>query len=121
MVFPTYTEIRRWPGGFAKGLYDKLKDLSDRMDIVEGGEVEDKLKTVTVNVSATNSTGSSAADPTLIEGIPIGIVPAGNQDQLVDNVEVESDGKVKVTLAAAATAQNNFNVTVQKYTEPGPD
>ena len=33
---------------------------------------------------------------------------------IVANVEILSDGKVKVTLAANATAQNTFNVLVQK-------
>lgn len=69
---------------------------------------------VAVNVSATNTNGSSAADSTLVGASVVGIVPAGNQDQLVDNVEVEADGKIKVTLAAAATAQNQFKVSVLK-------
>lgn len=68
---------------------------------------------VAVNVSATNSSGSSAANPALIGATVIGIVPAGNQDQFIGNVEVEADGKVKVTLAAAATAQNQFKVSVK--------
>lgn len=73
---------------------------------------------VAVNVSTGNGTGSSAADPLLIGGTIIGIVPTGNQDQLVDEVIVEADGKVKVTLAANATAQNTFNVSVLKTVTP---
>lgn len=91
-----------------------LTDLDTRLTAVEGDEVEDKLKLVAVNVSTGNSNGSSNADSTLVGATPIGIVPTGNQDQLVDNVSVGSDGKVTVTLAANATAQNTFNVLVQK-------
>lgn len=109
-----FSEVLRSGRLVPKLLWDVLKDIDTRLTNVEGKEVEDKLKTVTVNVSATNANGSSSADETLIGATPIGIISAGNQDQLVDNVEVEADGKVKVTLAEAATAQNNFKVTVQK-------
>ncbi|GAA3322651.1 hypothetical protein GCM10017711_07320 [Paeniglutamicibacter sulfureus] len=41
----------------------------------------------------------------------LGIMPAGNQDQFVDNV-VEADATITVTLSSVATAENIFNVTV---------
>jgi hypothetical protein len=92
-----------------KILGDILTDLDSRLVKVEG-----KYKLVAVNVSTGNGNGSSAADSTLVGGTPVSCIPTGNQDQLVDNVEVLEDGKVKVTLAVNATAQNTFNVLVQK-------
>jgi hypothetical protein len=71
-----------------------------------------QAKAVTVNVNAAATTGSSAADPTLVGGTTIGWRSAGNQDQLIDNIVLNADGSITVTLAAAATAQNNFVVTV---------
>ncbi|MCP4259096.1 MAG: DUF2190 family protein [Planctomycetes bacterium] len=69
---------------------------------------------VAVTVSAASATGSSSADTSLIGGTIIGILPTGNQDQFVDNVTIAGDGAVTVTLAANATADNTFNVMVQK-------
>jgi hypothetical protein len=86
-----------------------LTDLDARLTAVE-----DKFKLVAVNISTGNGNGSSAADTTLVGGTPVSCIATGNNDQIVDNVEVLSDGKVKVTLAANATAQNTFNVLVQK-------
>ena len=76
--------------------------------------VEDlQFKLVAVSVTAAASSGASAADPELVNGTIMGIVPSGNQDQFVDNVAVTAaSGVVTVTLAAAATADNTFNVTV---------
>lgn len=90
-------------------LWGILTDLDARLS-----KEEDKFKLVAVSVSTGNGNGSSAADSTLVGGTPVSCISAGNQDQLVDNVEVLADGKVKVTLAANATAQNTFNVLVQK-------
>jgi len=71
-------------------------------------------KSVAVTVSTGNSSGASAADADLVAGLMIGILPTGNQDQFVDNVVLGADGSVTVTLAAAATADNTFNVIVMK-------
>lgn len=71
-------------------------------------------KVVAVTVAAAATSGSSAADPELVGGEIIGIYPTGNQDQFVDNVVLNADGSVTVTLAAAATAANTFNVIVLK-------
>ena len=109
-----FNEVLRSGRFVPKLLWENIKDIETRLTTAEGKEPEDKLKTVTVNVSMGNGNGSSAADPDMVGATPIGIVSAGNQDQLVDNVEVEGDGKVKVTLAANATVQNNFKVTCLK-------
>jgi len=74
------------------------------------GDLQYKL--VAVTVSAAASSGQSAADPDLVGGTIMGIVPTGNQDQFVDDVTLAVDGKVAVVLAVAATADNTFNVTV---------
>lgn len=63
-------------------------------------------KAVTVAPAATTGTATVVAGSRVL-----GIVPAGNQDQLVDNVAI-SGTTLTVTLAAAATAANQFNVTV---------
>ncbi|MBW2675547.1 MAG: hypothetical protein JRD89_19410 [Deltaproteobacteria bacterium] len=69
-------------------------------------------KTVSVTVAATATSGSSAADPDLVGGAIVGYYPTGNQDQLVDSIVLNPDGSVTITLAAAATADNTFNVVV---------
>ncbi len=70
------------------------------------------FKLVAITVSAASSSGVSAADPDLVGGVIVGIVPSGNQDQFVDDVTVSATGVVTVTLAANATADNDFNVAV---------
>lgn len=66
------------------------------------------LKTVAVTVASAATTGTA----TVKAGARIlGIVPAGNQDQFVDNVALIGT-TLTVTLSAAATAINSFKVTV---------
>lgn len=65
-----------------------------------------KTVAVTVNASATSGTAAVKAGAKIL-----GILPAGNQDQFVDNVAL-SGTTLTVTLAGAATATNTFNVTV---------
>lgn len=65
-----------------------------------------KTVAVTVNASATSGTATVKAGAKIL-----GILPAGNQDQFVDNVALNGT-TLTVTLAAAATANNTFNVTV---------
>lgn len=76
--------------------------------------LENRIKAVTVNVAVGQTSGASAADPDCVGGKVVGVVPAGNQDQFIDNVAIGEDGAVTVTLAAAATAENNFKVNVEK-------
>lgn len=75
---------------------------------VVGAIVPTNLKTVTVTVNAAATSGTA----TVKAGAKIlGILPAGNQDQFVDNVAL-SGTTLTVTLGAAATAANIFKVTV---------
>jgi len=85
-------------------------------ELKDGAATKPKIgyKVVAVTVAAGATSGSSPADPDLVGGEIIGIYPTGNQDQLVDNVSLGADGSVTVTLAAAATADNTFNVVVLK-------
>ena len=79
---------------------------------VTKGEVG--YKSIAVTVTTGQASGSSAADPDLVDGDILGIYSTGNQDQYVDNVVLNGDGSVTVTLAAAATADNAFKVVVLK-------
>lgn len=63
-------------------------------------------KTVTVAQGASSGTATVVAGSTII-----GIYPAGNQDQFVDNVAI-SGTTLTVTLAANATAINTYKVVV---------
>jgi len=63
---------------------------------------------VTVAAGATSGSGTCAAG-----SVVIGYYPAGNQDQFVTNISV-SGTTVTVTLKAAATADNTFNVVLLK-------
>jgi len=85
-------------------------------DLADGAITKAKLgyKRVAVTVAAGATSGSSPADSELVDGEIIGYYSTGNQDQLVDNVALGADGSVTVTLAAAATADNTFNVLVAK-------
>lgn len=64
-----------------------------------------KVAAVTVTAGATTGTASVKAGSTVT-----GIYPTGNQDQFVSNVAISST-TLTVTLKAAATANNTFNVT----------
>ena len=75
------------------------------------------FKSVAITVNAAATSGVSVADPDLVGGTIMGFTPAGNQDQRVDNITVSGTGVVTVTLAAAATANNTFRVTVWRDDE----
>ena len=79
---------------------------------VTKGKISYKVVTVTVAAGATS--GSSAADDELVDGEIIGVYSAGNQDQFISNVTLNSDGSITITLAAAATNDNTFKVIVLK-------
>lgn len=65
-------------------------------------------------VSVTVATGQTSGTGTVTAGsTPIAAIPTSNQDQFIDNVAVSST-TVTVTLAAAATADNVFKVTLLK-------
>jgi len=63
---------------------------------------------ITVAAAATSGTGTCTSG-----SIILGYYSTGNQDQLVDSVAV-SGTTVTITLAAAATAANTFNVVLLK-------
>jgi hypothetical protein len=65
-----------------------------------------------INVAAASATGTSTIDAPSVGGKILGVYAAGNQDQLIDNVVLNANGSVTVTLAAAATAINNIRVVV---------
>ncbi len=73
-----------------------------------------RIKPVAVTVSAGATSGlSTTADPSLLGAVILGFYPTGNCDQHVDKIEIDTvNQKVKVTLNAAATAANTFNVVV---------
>jgi len=95
--------------GLVKGSV-KTADLDD--NVVTAAKLAEKVVAITVAAGAIS--GSSAADPELVGGRILGYYSTGNQDQLVDNVALAADGSITITLAAAATANNTFNVVVAK-------
>jgi len=78
--------------------------------------IDAENKVVAITVLAAAATGTNTADVELIGGKLVGVLPTGNQDQFVDNVELSAAGLVTVTLAANATANNTFNVIVERAT-----
>ena len=74
------------------------------------GQSELKYEVVAVTVSAGASSGTGIATS---GSIIIGWRPTGNIDQFVDNVSI-SGTTVTVQLAANATADNTFSVTLLK-------
>jgi|Deesub1362A_J573_1020465.scaffolds.fasta_scaffold00327_15 hypothetical protein len=89
-------------------------DSSNKISVKDSSIGKSKLayKVVTVTVSASATSGSSAADSDLVGGEILGVYPAGNQDAFIDNVVLNADGSVTITLAAAATADNTYKVVV---------
>ena len=75
---------------------------------VKKGMISYEVVAVTVAAAATSGTGTCTAD-----SIILGYYPTSNQDQFVDSIAV-SGTTVTVTLAAAATADNVFNVVMLK-------
>lgn len=75
---------------------------------------EGDVKNVAVTVSIGQTAGASAADPTLVGATVVGFAGTSNQDQLIDSIAVEATGAITVTLAAAATANNVFDVAILK-------
>lgn len=65
-----------------------------------------------INVAAAATTGTSTIDAASAGGKILGVYAAGNQDQFIDNVVLNANGSVTVTMAAAATAINNIRVVV---------
>ena len=95
------------PGGIREG---QIRTLHLGPGVVTNAKFA--VTTVSVNVGAGSATGSSSADPTLVGGTILGVYWAGNQDQFVDNVVLNGDGSVTVTLGANATAINNVRILI---------
>jgi hypothetical protein len=107
-----------------KGLYENqgtvdacnfnLVGAIETAEIADGAVRKSKVgyKSVAVTVAAGQTSGSSSADAELVGGEILGYYPTGNQDQLVDNVVLNANGSVTITLAAAATSDNTFKVVV---------
>lgn len=77
-------------------------------DAVDKDKLDYEVASVTVAATATSGTATVTANSVII-----GYYPTGNQDQLVDNIAI-SGTTLTVTLAAAATADNTFNVVLLK-------
>lgn len=92
--------------GNTKELYDWLHEVTKILN--------NFIDEVAITINAGSSTGSSTANRFLVGGTIIACVPTGNNDQFVDNVVLNSDGSVTVTLAANATATNSFSVKVRR-------
>lgn len=75
---------------------------------VTASKLSYEVVAVTVTASGTTGTGTVTAG-----SIILGCYPTSNQDQFIDSVVV-SETTVTVTLAAAATADNVFNVVLLK-------
>ena len=75
---------------------------------VTASKLSYEVVAVTVTASGTTGTGTVTAGSVIL-----GCYPTSNQDQFIDSVVV-SETTVTVTLAAAATADNVFNVVLLK-------
>ena len=98
------------------GTSDIDDDAITTAKIADGAVTKGKVgyKVVTVTVSSGATSGSSSADSELVGGEIVGVYPAGNQDQFINDISLNSDGSITITLAAAATADNTFKVVVLK-------
>lgn len=67
-----------------------------------------KIATKTVTITAGNPSGTATV---VASSIILGAYPAGNQDQFIDNVAIDTT-TLTVTLAANATANNVIKVVV---------
>ena len=79
-----------------------------RDDSIGQGELKEEYVAVTVSAGQTSGTGTATSGAKII-----GFRPTGNQDQFVDNIAI-SGTTVTITLGAAATADNTFEVILLK-------
>lgn len=99
---------------------EKLSDLITATEIASNAITQAKMADDSIGqaelktniVSVTVSAGSAAGTATVTSGaIIIGWRATGNQDQFIDNIAV-SGTTLTITLAANATADNTFQVTL---------
>jgi len=80
--------------------------------VASGAINKDKLSYEVVSVTV--AAGATSGSATITDGaIVLGWYATGNQDQFVDNISAVGT-TVTITLAAAATADNTFNVVLLK-------
>ena len=86
------------------------QEFCDKIDWYPVDELELKEEYIAVTVLAgqTLGTGTATSDSTII-----GWRPIGNQDQFIDNIAI-SGTTITITLSAAATANNTFEVILLK-------
>lgn len=84
--------------------------------VINGAITSSKIafKVVAATVTTGTATVTTSIDATIAGGTLVSIYPTGNQDQLLDNVVLNANGSITVTLAANATANNTFNIVVVK-------
>lgn len=90
-------------------IYEDLTALDTRVSNVETGN---EIVIVAVSVASGATSGASSANANIKSGKIIGIVPTGNVDSVSAVALSSSNGAVTVTLKAAATAIDTFNVAV---------
>jgi hypothetical protein len=71
-----------------------------------------QMKQVSITVAMGAATGSSAADPDLVDGIILGVYPVSGNDQVMADVTVNANGSVTINTAAVETAATVFYVNV---------
>lgn len=89
--------------------------------LIDGSVTFGKLgiKAVAVTVNAASATVTTAADPDIAGGLLLGCYPSTNQDQFIDNIVLNANGSITMTLAANATANNVFTCRVMKPNAKG--
>lgn len=92
--------------GNLKEIHDWMRDITKILN--------NFVDVVAITVNAGAATGSSAANKYLVGGTIVGYQPTGNQDQFVDNIVVNTNGSITLTLAANATAVNSYNVIIRR-------
>jgi hypothetical protein len=92
--------------GNLKEIHDWMRDITKILN--------NFVDVVAITVSAGSATGSSVANKYLVGGTIVGYQPTGNQDQFVDNIVINTNGSITLTLAANAIAVSSFNVIIRR-------
>lgn len=110
------------PGAKAVGGSTQLRvDMIRTRHLMNGTVTAGKVgyKAVAVTVTAGGATATTTADPDIALGVLVGCHPNSNQDQFVDNIVLNANGSITMTLAANATANNVFRCIVLKPNAKG--
>lgn len=92
--------------GNVKEIHDWMRDVTKILN--------NFVDVVAITVNAGAASGSSAANKYLVGGTIVGYQPTGNQDQFVDNIVINANGSITLTLAANAVAVNSFAIMVRR-------